>query len=174
LGLDTAYAHSASTSDPGKIYLFRDDRVTGVGSLESFDCSFQTKVMNFDIPQDFKAISHGGLDVATTGNLTTVIRIPNSSQNNTWDYEEVHFIWSDPGNWDDQDLTVYSTTVAPGAGEYNVKFVRSLQDKFRFRTVYFIFTIAAKASTNGADSSVKVVDMVVYLRQAQQVSKETN
>lgn len=174
LGLDTAYMHSASSSDPGKIYYFRDDRVTGVGSAEDFDCSFQTKVMHFDIPQDFKAISHGGLNVAASGNLTATLKIPNSTQNNTWDYEAAHFIWSDPGNWDDQDQTIYSTVVAPAAGEYNVKFVRCIKRKFRFRTVYFLFTIAAEASTNGADSSVKVVDMVLYLREAQQVSKETN
>ena len=174
LGLDTAYMHSASSDDPGKIYLFRDDRVTGVGSTEDFDCVVQTKVMNFDIPQGFKAISHGGLDVATSGNLTTTIRIPNSAENNTWNYEEAHFVWDDPGNWDDQDQTIYNTVVAPGAGEYNVKFIKSIQRKFRFRTVYFIFTIGAEASTNGADSSVKIVDMVVFLREAQQVAKETN
>jgi len=174
LGLDTAYMHSASSSDPGKVYLFRDDRINGVGSSESFDCTFQTKVMNFDIPQGFKAISHGGLDVASSGNLSTTIKIPNSAENNTWDYEAAHFIWSDPGNWDDQDQTIYTTMVAPAAGEYNVKFVKSIQRKFRFRTCYFVFTISAIASTNGADSSVKIVDMVVFLREAQQVPKETN
>lgn len=174
LGLDTAYMHTATTADPGKVYLFRDDRVTSVGSSEDFDCTITTKVMNFDIPQGFKAISHGGLDVATSGNVQTTIKIPNSAENNTWDYEAAHFIWSDIGNWDDQDQTIYTNTIAPGAGEYNVKFLRCIQQKFRFRTVYFVFTIVAEASTNGADSSVKVVDMVVYLREAQQVPKETN
>lgn len=174
LGLDTAYMHTATTDDPGKVYLFRDDRVTSVGSSEDFDCTITTKVMNFDIPQGFKAISHGGLDVATSGNVQTTIKIPNSAENNTWDYEAAHFIWSDIGNWDDQDQTIYTNTIAPGAGEYNVKFLRCIQQKFRFRTVYFTFTIGAEASTNGADSSVKVVDMVVYLREAQQVPKETN
>lgn len=174
LGLDTAYTHSGSSSDPGKIYYFRDDRVTGVGTAETFDCWFQTKVMHFDIPQDFKVISHGGLDIATSGITTATLKIPNSSQNNTWDYEEAHFIWDDPGTWDDQDQTIYTSSVSPAAGEYNVKFLKCIKNKFRFRTVYFTFTTAAQASTNGADSSVKITDMVVYLRAAQQVTKETN
>ena len=174
IGLDTAYMHSATSADPNKIYFFRDDRVTGVGSTESFNWSVQTKITNFDIPQGFKVISHGHVQIATSGNFTTTIRIPNSQQNPTWDYEAAHFIWSDPGNWDDFDLTAYSSTVSPAAGEYNVKDVKSIKQKFRFRTMYILLSGAAVANTNGADSSVKIIGMVVFLREAQLVAKETN
>jgi hypothetical protein len=174
LGLDTAYAHSATSDLANKIFLFRDDRVTGVGSTESYDWSMQTKITHFQMPHQFKVISHGHVELATSGNFTTTIRIPNSVQNPTWDYEEANFIWDDPGNWDDFDLTAYSAVVAPGAGEYNVKDVKSIRQKFRFRTMYILMSGAAIASTNGADSSVKIIGMVVFLREAQLTPKETN
>jgi len=174
LGLDTAYMHSATTADPDKIYFFRDDRVTGVGTTEAFTWAVQTKITHFDIPHKFKSITHGHVEIATSGNLTTTIRIPNSQNNPTWDYEAAHFVWNDPGNWDDFDLTAYTSTVAPAAGEYNVKDVKSIKQKFRFRTMYVQLSGDTVASTNGADSSVKLLGVVVYLREAQQVAKETN
>jgi len=174
LGLDTAYMHSATTADPNKIFLFRDDRVTGVGSTETYNWSVQTKITHFDIPSQFKVISHGHVEMATSGTLTTTIRIPNSQNNPTWDYEAAHFVWSDPGNWDDYDLTAYTAVVAPAAGEYNVKDIKSIKQKFRFRTVYIVLSGDAVASTNGADSSVKIIGVVVFLREAQLTAKETN
>lgn len=174
LGLDTAYAHSASTDDPNKIYFFRDDRVTGVGSTEEFSWSVQTKITHFEIPQQFKAISHGHVEIATSANLVTAIRIPNSSRNPTWDEEAANYNWEDPGTWDDFDLTAYSTTIAPAAGEYNVKDLKAIKQKFRFRTVYFLLSGPVVASTNGADSSVKLVSVIVFLREAPVTAKETN
>lgn len=174
LGLDTAYMHSSTTADPNKIYFFRDDRVTGVGTNETFSWSLQTKITHFDIPHQFKAITHGHVEIATSGNLTTTIRIPNSQRNPTWDYEASHFDWQDAGKWDDFDLTAYTSVVAPAAGEYNVKDIKSIKQKFRFRTMYIQLSGDVVASTNGADSSVKVLGVVVYLKEAQQVAKETN
>ena len=174
LGLDTAYMHSTTTADPDKVYFFRDDRVTGIGTNESFNWNIQTKITHFDIPNQFKAITHGHVEIATSGNLNTTIRIPNSQHNPTWDYEASHFDWQDAGKWDDFDLTAYTSTVLPAAGEYNVKDIKSIKQKFRFRTMYIILSGDVVASTNGADSSVKILGVVVYLREAQQVAKETN
>jgi len=174
LGLDTAYMHSASSSDPGKIYFFRDDRVTAVGSGETFTCSIQTKVMNFELPQQFKAMSHGAIDIATSGVITSTVKIPNASQNNSWDFEAANYIWNSPGNWDDNDFLIYTTNVSPALGDYANKYIKIFRNKIRFRQVYFTISTPAVASTNGADSSVKIFDLVLFIREAQGVPKETN
>lgn len=174
LGLDTAYMHSASTSDPGKVYFFRDDRVTAVGTGETFNCSVQTKVYEFDIPQQFKAMAWGGIDIATSGVLTTTVKIPNASQNNTWAFEAATYTWNSPGNWDDNDFLVYTSNISPALGDYAKKFLKNIRNKIRFRQCYFTLSTPAVASTNGSDSSVKIFDMVVYIREAQVVPKETN
>jgi len=173
-GLDTAYAHSVTSSQPGVVFFFQDDRTTGVGSVESFDCSFTTKIFDLDLPHEVKTMFWGGIQAATSGVLTCSLQIPNAGQNSSWLFEEQNFIWSDPGVWDEQDKVLYTNPVAPALGEYARKFIKAYHKKMKFRQLFFKVSTPAIKPIVLSDTSVKIFEMVIVVREGQVVPKETN
>jgi len=173
VGLDTCFSHTATSANPGKIYFFRDDRVTAVGTAEAFTCRIVTRTFDFDPFSQFKVQFWGGIQIATSGTLTAEVRIPNIETTSTWGFEELTYKWGDPGTWEDNTLLVYREVIQPSAGDYARRFIKAIKGKIRFRQVIYVFETPAVANTV-ADSSVKIADMVVVLAEKQVVTRETN
>ncbi len=173
VGLDTCFSHTATSANAGKIYFFRDDRVTAVGTAESFNCRIVTRTFDFDPFSQFKVQFWGGIQISTSGTLTAEVRIPNIETTSTWGFEEANYKWGDPGTWEDNTLLVYREVIQPSAGDYARRFIKAIKGKIRFRQVIYVFETAAVANTV-ADSCVKIADMVVVLAEKQVVTKETN
>lgn len=185
IGLDTAYASTASSDDPGKIYYFRDDRTTGVGVAEAFTCTVVTKSMDYLqgrigkflqylIPTAYKALLWWGVSIATSGNTTASVTVPFTGVNSTWDYQKAHYTWDQAKAallWDNSTSTMYSKTTAP-TGTYSRKIIKQLK-KLRFRQAYW--TVATDAvSNNFADASVRIYEIILLCADRQTIVKETS
>jgi hypothetical protein len=176
VGLDTAFCSSASSADPGKLYFFRDDRVTGVGTDETYNCKIVTKTYDFDVPQSYKRMFWWGLTIATSGVTVVEANIPSSTQNYTWDYMEANYTWDTAEAnliWDNANAIEYPKTVLPTLGRYARKFLK-LPKGSRFRQIHFEVDTVAVANTVGADASVRIFDLTVYLLERQTVFRETS
>jgi len=170
-GLDTAYAATATSALPGKIFFFRDDRITGVGTVEDFDCKIVTKLYDFSVPTHFKRLFMGGLQISTSG--TTLIRstVPNAAKGDTWD-DFALLTWNPPGKtWGGSGDVVHDDQVLPAQGAYARKVIKCLK-KMRFRQIQFMLVTAAEANTV-ANSSVRIYDLTVNLLQAETIVKGT-
>jgi hypothetical protein len=184
VGLDTAYAMSASQAKPGECYQFQDIRATtstGVVSalgVENFQARITTKTYDFDLPQTFKVIFWWGIAVATSGNFTATLNIPNATANMTWGQARAQFgtyavAINARRQWANNTPIVVSDTIQPTLGRYARKFIKLLK-KVRFRQVYF--TIIFDVITNGgiADASLRVYDLTIFIKKKQGVVKETS
>lgn len=175
IGLDTAYASSASSGDPGKLYYFRDDRVSGVGTAEVFDCTVITKTYDFDQPQSFKVLKKWGASIATSGNTVLKVTIPNTSPDLTWGAIAA-YTWGQaktiPLLWGNSDSVVFDKTTIPSLGKYGRKFLKAFK-KLRFRQAFWTITTTAIANSV-ADSSVRIYDITVDVGIKQDVVKETS
>lgn len=176
IGLDTAYATSASSSDPNQVYYFRDDRITGVGTVEAFTCSITTKTYDLDIPHVFKVLYWWGLNIATSGDTTAAAVVPNAGQNYTWNYMLANYTWAGANTagikWSNNDMVVVSQTVASTLGKFAKKFLK-LAKKLRFRQIYF--TVSAVAVSNSiSDASVRIYDLTAIVKSKETVVKGTS
>lgn len=176
IGLDTAYATSASSNDPAKVYYFRDDRVTGVGTVESFNCMITTKTYDLDVPQQYKVLFWWGLNIATSGNTTVSAVVPNAGSNYTWDFLKANYTWNSAKAagilWSNNDKVTISKTVPSTLGKYARKLLK-LGQKFRFRQVFFTVSAAALSNTVG-DASVRIYDITALINSKETVVKETS
>lgn len=184
VGLDTAYATSASQAKPTEGYRFQDTRLvdnTGNGTpvgAEVFQGLIQTKTYDFDIPQKYKVIFWWGIAVATSGALTGTLVIPNARKNTT--YQEAfdkYGTWSAAlaggQQWASNTPITIPDTVLPTLGRYARKFIKMLK-KVRFRQVYF--TLVFDVVTNGgiADASLRLYDLTILIKEKATVVKETS
>jgi hypothetical protein len=170
-GLDTAYAATASSALPGKIFFFRDDRITGVGTVEDFECRIVTKLFDFSVPTHFKRLFYGGLQIATSG--TTLIRsmVPNAAKGDTW-VDAFLRTWNPVGKtWGGSGSVIHDDQILPAQGAYARKVVKCLK-KMRFRQVQFTISTGAEANTV-ANSSVRIYDLTVSLLQAETIVRGT-
>lgn len=184
IGLDTAYAASASQSRPTEYYYFQDLRTisytggTPPASSEVFKGKITTKIYDFDTPQSYKVIFWWGPSVATSGSSLSYIVIPNANRNrtwrelrtqyNTWDNAQLNNVqWA--GNL---DVVIPDTTLV-SYGQYARKFYKLLK-KLRFRQIYFKleFDIVGNNITN--DSSLRLFDVTVFVKQKATVFKEVS
>src|SRR6185437_470313 len=76
-GIDVAYGHSVTSGDPLKIWTFVDDRVLGVGTVESFNCSIVTKTLDFDVSHAYKVLFWWGMTIASSSTTSASISVPN-------------------------------------------------------------------------------------------------
>lgn len=176
IGLDTAYASTASSDNPGKLYYFRDDRVAGVGTIENFTCKVTTKTYDLDLPWAFKVLMYWGLSIATSGNTTGTVVVPNSGQNYTWGFMKANYTWGSAKAagipWSSVDKTLYSRVIPPALGKYAKKYLK-YPKKLRFRQCSFSVTTDAIANTIG-DASVRIYDITAFILQKETVVKETS
>lgn len=175
IGLDVAYAHSASTDTAGELFTFIDDRTTGVGTDETFTCSITTKTYDFDVPHKFKMINMWQLQIATSSDADGSFTIPNSSIPPTWYEWGQTYTWYSINaagiTWNNQTAVTSTKTVTPTGGAYGRKIIK-YGTKQRFRQGYFTISCPAVANTV-LDSSVKLYDITVFLTQKQNVVRET-
>jgi len=188
VGLDTAYAMSASLSKPAESYQFQDVRATtssglvaGVPSpanIEFFQGKITTKTYDFDMPYAYKVCFWWGIAVATSGKFVGVLNIPNASRNST--YREVRAArgtWANAAlngvKWSNNISIPIADTITPTLGGYARKFIKMLK-KVRFRQIYF--TLVFDVITNGgiADASLRVYDLTIFVKKKQIVVKETS
>lgn len=188
VGLDTAYAMSASLSKPAESYQFQDVRATtssglvgGVPSpagIEFFQGKITTKTYDFDVPHAYKVCFWWGIAVATSGKFVGVLNIPNASRNST--YHEIRAsrgTWANAAlngvKWSNNVSIPISDTITPTLGGYARKFIKMLK-KVRFRQIFF--TITFDVITNGgiADATLRVYDLTIFMKKKQIVVKETS
>lgn len=171
---DTAYAHSITTTDPGILYKFQDDRVTGVQSEEDFTCVITTKTYDFDASWSFKVLFWWGMTLATSGSTTAQVMVPNAQPNNTWQFLHDNYTWDSANTagilWSNAPQIVFSTVVLPGLGSYARKFLK-FQKKMRFRQAFFKITTNARSNSIG-DAVVRIYDLVVFVNKKETVVKE--
>lgn len=173
IGLDIAYAATATTAQTGKIFYFQDSRTLNVGTGESFTCSITTKMYEYTLPYAFKRLYNWGLTIATTGVTTCVATIPNSSRNPTWD-ELSTKTWDDLAStpWDVQGDIMFTNVVDSGQGGFAKKYYK-LGQSFRF--VRAFFTISSQAMPNNiADTSVRIFDITTFIKQGQRVAERVS
>ena len=176
IGLDVAYAHSASTDTEGELFTFTDDRTTGVGTDEAFNCEIVTKTYDFDVPHKFKMMNMWMLQIATSSNTTATMTVPNSSVPPTWYQWKNTYSWYSINaagvTWNQQTAVTFTQTIQPSAGIYGRKLLK-LGTKRRFRQTYFTITTPASTNSDATDSAVKIFDLTVFLSQKEHVVKET-
>lgn len=182
VGLDTAYAASASQAKPSEAYYFQDDRRTSdtgtpVAGVEQFKGTLTTKTYDFDIPHSYKAIFWWGVTVATTGKITASLVIPSASPNKTYqDIRTQYGTWTAAQTalvqWANNTPVTVNDIILPTLGKYARKFSKLLK-KVRFRQVYF--TLVFDIITNGgiADASLRVYDLTIFLAKKETVVKKT-
>jgi hypothetical protein len=184
VGLDTAYAMSASQSSPAQAYQFQDVRITTATGpnapvgVENYQGRITTKTMDFDVPQSYKVLFWWGIAVATSGNFTATMVVPNAAPNKTWQQAKTQYgTWAAAvaagQTWASNVSVSVATTVLPTLGRYARKFIK-LFKKVRFRQVYF--TVTFDVITNGgvADASLRIYDLTVLIKQKETVVKETS
>ena len=174
IGLDTAYATSA-TNVPA-VFFFRDDRITGVGSIEAFSCSVLTKTYDLDIPHLYKVLFWWALQIATSGTVTATATAPNAGTNYTWNAWKAGYTWdalkASSITWSNADMVIAQNVVAPTLGKYARK-VLKLGHKLRFRQINF--TVSADAQTNiVGDASVRLYDITILTNQKETVVRGTS
>lgn len=170
-GLDTAYAASATSALPGKIFFFRDDRITNVGVTEDFDCRIVSKLYDFAVPTHYKRLFYGGLQIASSGNTLIRSTVPNAAKLDTWDDAFLR-TWNPVGKtWGGSGSVIHDDMVLPAQGTYARKVIKCL-GKMRFRQIQFTITTAAETNTV-ANSSVRIYDFTVNLLQAETIVKGT-
>lgn len=173
-GGDTAYAHSITSTDPGILYKFQDDRVTGVQSEEDFTCTITTKTYDFDASWAYKVLFWWGMTLATSGTTTAQVVVPNSKPNNTWQFLHDNYTWESANSagikWSNADNVIFQSDVSPGLGTYARKFLK-FKKKLRFRQAYFKIITNARANSVG-DAVVRIFDIVVFVNKKQTVVKE--
>jgi hypothetical protein len=183
VGLDTAYATSASSAKPGESYWFQDvgktDDVGAAGSpIEVFQGRIQTKTLDFDMPQSYKVLFWWGIAIATSGKFTATLNIPNANKNST--YSEILALY---GTWasaqavgikwsNNKDINI-PDTVLPTLGGYARKFIKLLK-KVRFRQVYFTLVFDVISNGGVADATLRVYDLTIFMKQKQGVVRETS
>lgn len=174
IGLDTAYATSSNA--PGTLYYFRDDRVTGIGTAESFTCTVITKTYDLDIPHLYKVLFWWGLQIATSGTITATVTVPNAGANYTWDFWKATYTWAtilaSTVKWSNNDIVMTQNVITPTLGKYARKFLK-LGKKMRFRQINF--TVSADAQTNTVgDASVRIFDITILTGSKETVVKQTS
>lgn len=176
IGLDTAYMHSATSDLPGELYFFVDNRTSGVGDDEEFDCAITTKTYDFDVPHQYKLMFMWMLQIATSANVTSEINIPNSSAPPTWYEWNQTYTWFSINaaavEWSSATVVSSGSTVTPTLGQYGRKIIK-IPKKQRFRQAFFTVTTPAVANAV-ADSSVKIFDLTIFLAQKEHVVRETS
>lgn len=183
VGLDTAYAHSASSTNAGKGFSFQDNRRTlysGAGDVtnEVFTARIKTRTYDFDVPENYKVQFWWGVSIATSGNFTATMTIPNANPNISWAQAQAQYgSWGAAiaagVTWGGASNIMITSTVSPTLGAYARKFVK-LPKKVRFRQVFY--TLVCDVITNGgiADASLRIYDLTVHVKQKQAVVKGTS
>lgn len=185
VGLDTAYASSASISLATQSYLFKDDRRTsddGVipqnPQIERFTASINTKTYDFDVPHAYKVMFMWGISVATSGKVAAELVIPNARRNAT--YQELQNLYSTFAaaqsasvTWASNTPVVVHDDVLPSLGRYSRKYLKVLK-KVRFRQIYFTLVMDVITNHGLADASIRLYDLTVFLKQKELVVKETS
>lgn len=183
VGLDTAYAHSASSTNAGAGFFFQDDRKTlysGPGDVtnEVFQGRIKTRTYDYDVPENYKLQFWWGAAIATSGSFTATASIPNAKPNLSWaDAQAQYGSWGAAiaagltwGSSSNVDVTI---TVAPTLGKYARKFVK-LPKKMRFRQIYYTLVCDVVTNSGIADASLRIYDLTVHVKQKQAVVKGTS
>jgi hypothetical protein len=177
---DTAYAAPALASGVSSlIYFFRDDRLEGVGgtagsNVENFSCSLTTKTYDFDVPQSYKSLFHWGVAMATNGNTTGTVQVPNTKVNPTWN-SVLTRTWDDAlaFSWDNNTQVLASDVIPPERGPWARKYLKFATGKRRFRQIFFSLDTVALAGSAG-DAAVRIFDMTSFMLERETVFKRTS
>lgn len=182
LGLDTAYAHSASSTNAGKAYRFQDNRKTlrindADTTNENFQGKITTKTMEFDVPQSYKVMFWYGIALATSGNFSATYTVPNASANMTWaEAQALYGSWGGAAAanavWSTNANVTATKVITPALGAYARKFIK-LPKKLRFRQIKFSFVFDIVTNGGIADATLRVYDLTIFIKQKQTVVKET-
>lgn len=179
IGLDTAYAASASQSKPAEIYYFQDIRTkTSGGTAEVFQGIVTTKTYDFDTPHSYKVHFWWGISVATSGSTFATVVVPNANRNKTWrELRTQYTTWTAAQTAGEQwagntDVIVADTTLVT-LGKYARKFYKNMR-KLRFRQIYYriVFDITGNNATQ--DSSIRLYDLTVFIKQKETVVKKVS
>jgi len=185
VGLDTAYASSASITLSTQSYLFRDDRrTTDQGqtpqnpAIERFQGKIVTKTYDFDVPHAYKVLFMWGISIATSGRVTGILTIPNARRNKTYQemkdlYNTFAAVQAAGVTWASNTPVVITDEVLPSLGLYSRKYLKVLK-KVRFRQVFFTLTMDVVTNNGIADASLRLYDLTVFLKQKETVVKETS
>lgn len=176
VGLDTAYAASATSAQPGKIFFFRDDRITEVGVAENFNCRVVTKLYDYQVPSQYKRLFMAVLQIATSGTTTITARVPNAGQNPTWNYWKATYTWDSIKaagiKWSSNPDVMVQNVITVSQGAFARKALKCLK-KMRFRQIQF--TISTAAETNNiANAAVRIYDLTTFVLQAETLVKATS
>lgn len=172
VGLDVAYAATATSLQVGKIFFFTDDRILGVGTEETFDCKVVTKTYDFDLGYRYKTLFWWDLLIATSGATKATVTVTNVGDNLTWDqlgaytWDQAEFM-----PWEANADMGTEVTVGTGLGGYARKSIK-LPKKLRFRQAFWTVITTAVANSR-TDSSVRIFNIIPMIREKQTVSKET-
>lgn len=162
-----AYASGSLTaSNPAGLYKFTEDRLSGIGSDETFDCQITTKTYDFDTSWAFKVMFWWGMTIATMQPTKVNVNIPSIKPNSTWqDWANNYTSWQDLANhgvvWSTSGTVSISTQRETGAGGYARKFYK-YNKKVRFRQAYF--TVSTSVSSNAVgDAAVRIYELTAFL-----------
>lgn len=183
VGLDQAYAMSASQFLPNDAYTFQDTRQVDyspsvVNNAEHFHGKITTKTYDFDVGHSYKVLFWWGINVATSGQTIGTVTVPNAGQNYTYaQIQSMYGTWNAAAlagiKWSNNDKIVVSSTIDFTLGIYARKFLKLLK-KLRFRQI--LFTVDFDVVSNGgiSDAALRLYDITVFIRQKQTVVKETS
>lgn len=148
------------------------DGFDGVSS-EAITCTMQTKIFDFDSPEQFKRLYWWGVDAVTSGVVSgsafPVIYTFNVTWNAlaayTWD-QMAQFTWGQPGN-----VVPNVMDTADTAGSVGRKFIKFLK-ALRFRNIYFTVVLTTTGTSSTAPVKLFTINPVIGLKE--RVPKKVN
>lgn len=178
VGLDSAFMHSATSAKAGKVFRFQDNRQVQNTTAGGFTARVTTKTYDFGVDQAYKVLFWWGQSLATSGNFTAELHVPNLANNITWDQAKALYgTWSVAQaagiKWSTAAGIVISKIIAPTLGTYARKFIK-LPKKVRFRQLFFTTTYDIISNGGIADASLRVYDLTVFIKQKEGVVRETS
>lgn len=164
------FAGSALAASP-TVYIMQDG--LDATSAETFTCTIQTKVFDFDTPDKFKRLYWWGVDLFSRGNVTGTVVPVIYSFNVTWGSvasktwgQMADFTWGQPGSLAPEIADTINT-----AGSIGRKFLKFLK-AIRFRSVYFKVELTTTGTTATAPVKLFTINPKIDLKQT--VAKDVN
>lgn len=170
-----AFANPALNTAPyGTLYSFTEDRLTGVGVEEIFNCKIITKTYDFDVGYAYKVLFWWAADVATSSDTYGALTLDNSSSNPTW-ADWASNSWQELTNantpWSNEKTVIYSAITPANLGGYGKKILK-FPKKIRFRKLSF--TLSTEVSPNDiGDASVRIYSLTAFVKPKELIVKET-
>jgi len=171
--LDTGFMCPAGNTATGNLQIY-NDRYSHivVGGGETFTCTMQTKIFDFDEPWAYKVLFWWGLHVAAAGTITAQAQIPNAIRVVKWG-DVATRTWGEGAAYKWGSSTKIVTPVSKGAssGEFGRRFIKN-QGKMRFRQIYWTISYTTQYNAE-SDAIVRIYSIVPVLKAKETVSRGT-